>query len=158
MNIQNFCNINTAINVISRAKFNRINMEPRLPQHPNCDCYCSDVKTIQAGTVSRLGQDGPDYWLKHYGRLPYYYITKEAAETLGWKKGKNTIGGIAPTKMLGATLTKTESAFYPKKREGYGSNVMWIIMLGKEIVTVCIIPMMVMCFFPQIMAKVNFTM
>ncbi len=73
---------------------------PKLPQHFNCHCRYVDVEVMQAGTVSKLGENGPDYWLKHYGRLPDCYITKEEAIKLGWDNSKNTVAGKAPGKML----------------------------------------------------------
>lgn len=54
------------------------------------------------GTISNKGIQSPDVYLKAYGKLPDYYITKEEAkEKYGWVQGKNTISGKAPGKMIG---------------------------------------------------------
>ena len=38
-------------------------------------------------------------WLKEYGILPDYYITKqEAIEKYGWNSRRNTVAGKAPAK------------------------------------------------------------
>lgn len=74
----------------------------RLPAHPNCDCIYTEVKTLAVGTISKKGLESPDVYLKLYGHLPDYYITKEeAVKVYGWKRGKNTIAGKAPGKMIG---------------------------------------------------------
>ncbi|MEG1985878.1 MAG: hypothetical protein RR033_01870 [Clostridia bacterium] len=70
---------------------------------------------MQAGTVSQLGENDPDFWLKHYGRLPDYYITKEEAEALGWRIGKNTVEGKAPSKMIGGDVFKNKPPIFPEK-------------------------------------------
>ena len=62
----------------------------KLPAHPHCDCYYKNVKTKPLGSISNK-QPAPDVWLKMFGKLPDYYITKqEAVKTYGWEKGKNT--------------------------------------------------------------------
>ncbi|MBQ8444248.1 MAG: hypothetical protein IJX25_02735, partial [Clostridia bacterium] len=63
-----------------------------LPVHRNCDCYYKDLETMPLGTVSER-KPSPDIWLKLFGKLPDYYITKEEAMELGWRPGKNTIAG-----------------------------------------------------------------
>lgn len=73
--------------------------------HPNCHCYYRDVKKKRVGTISKLGFDGPDVWLKAYGTLPDYYITKwEAITKFGWNNSRNTIAGKAPGKMIGGDV------------------------------------------------------
>lgn len=42
------------------------------------------------GGATRDGENGADYWLTHYGRLPDYYISKQELYALGWKKWKGT--------------------------------------------------------------------
>ena len=58
-----------------------------LPKHPNCDCYYQDLQTKSVGSISDK-KLSPDVWLKLFGKLPDYYITKEEAENFGWRKGK----------------------------------------------------------------------
>ncbi len=86
-----------------------------LPKHPNCDCYYEDVKTMELGTISQK-QPSPDVWLKLYGKLPDYYITKEEAEEkYGWVQGKNTIAGKAPGKMIGGDPYDNKDNILPVK-------------------------------------------
>ena len=54
----------------------------RLPAHPNCDCIYTEVKTLAVGTISKRGLESPDVYLKLYGHLPDYYITKEEAKKI----------------------------------------------------------------------------
>lgn len=73
----------------------------RLPAHPNCDCIYTEVKTLAVGTISKKGLESPDVYLKLYGHLPDYYITKEEAiKNYGWNP-RRTMAGKAPGKMIG---------------------------------------------------------
>ena len=86
-----------------------------LPKHPNCDCDYQDVPIKPVGTISNRN-DAPDVWLKLFGKLPDYYITKQEAEEIyGWKKGKNTIAGKAPGKMIGGDIYNNEGHRLPEK-------------------------------------------
>lgn len=92
--------------------------EPKLPAHPRCDCYYKNVPVIAAGTVSELGDLAPDVYLKKYGRLPDYYITKEVAEQLyGWDNSKNLVSSKAPGKMIGGNLYKNKPPILPQKEK-----------------------------------------
>ncbi len=46
------------------------------------------------------GLDGADWWLKNYGKLPEYYLSKEEARKLGWKPQKGNLSWVAPGKMI----------------------------------------------------------
>lgn len=70
------------------------------PLHPNCRCSLNDVEAIDSGKATAKGNDGADYWLKHYGHLPSYYISSFQLEMLGWRKGDKP-SKFAPGKMLG---------------------------------------------------------
>lgn len=84
--------------------------------HPQCHCYYKDVKTKQLGTISNKGLDSPYVWLKLYGRLPDYYITKdEAKNNYGWDNSKNTLSGKAPGKMLGGDIYHNVPPILPEK-------------------------------------------
>lgn len=87
-----------------------------VPAHPHCDCYYEDVKTKKVGTVSELGINGPDGYLKMFGELPDYYITKdEAINKYGWDNSKNTIAGKAPGKMIGGDIYYNDKHILPEK-------------------------------------------
>ncbi len=85
----------------------------KLPKHPNCDCYYQDLETKQLGTISER-KPSPDVWLRLFGKLPDYYITKEDAEALGWRKGKN-LAAFAPGKMIGGEVYKNKKHILPEK-------------------------------------------
>jgi len=85
----------------------------RLPVHPNCDCFYTNVETKPLGSISQR-QPSPDVWLKNYGKLPDYYITKEEAEKLGWQKGKD-LSKFAPGKMIGGNVYNNKKHILPEK-------------------------------------------
>lgn len=86
---------------------------PELPVHPNCDCKKERIVRRAAGTISEKGVNGPDYFLKHFGRLPSYYITKAEAIALGWKPGKN-LSRYAPGKMIGGDVYENKDHYLPE--------------------------------------------
>ncbi len=88
--------------------------EVKLPAHPHCDCYYTNVETKAVGTISTR-QPAPDVWLKAFGELPDYYITKEEAEQLyGWTRGKD-LSKLAPGKMIGGDIYYNNKHILPEK-------------------------------------------
>ena len=84
--------------------------------HPLCECYYDDVEQKGVGSISNKGLKSPDIYLKAFGKLPNYYITKEEAkEKYGWIQGKNTIAGKAPGKMIGGDVYKNKERLLPEK-------------------------------------------
>ena len=84
--------------------------------HPFCECFYEDVEQKSVGSISNRGIQSPDVYLKAYGKLPDYYITKEEAkEKYGWIQGKNTISGKAPGKMIGGNIYKNKPPKLPQK-------------------------------------------
>lgn len=84
-----------------------------LPKHPNCDCFYQDLETMTLGTISEQ-KPSPDVWLKLFGKLPDYYITKEEAEELGWSRGKD-LSRFAPGKMIGGNVYNNNKDILPVK-------------------------------------------
>lgn len=82
--------------------------------HSNCHCFYTEVETKTVGSISKMGELAPDVYLKKYGRLPDYYITKEEAENLGWSKGKN-LAHFAPGKMIGGDIFDNRKHILPEK-------------------------------------------
>lgn len=72
----------------------------RPPVHPNCRCMMKRLEAIQAGMATKNYLNGADWFLKKYGRLPRYYITRDEAEKLGWKRKKGNLDKVAPGFML----------------------------------------------------------
>ena len=84
--------------------------------HPFCECFYDDVEQKSVGSISNKGLQAPDVYLKAFGKLPDYYITKEEAKKeYGWKQGKNTLAGKAPGKMIGGDLYFNIPPILPEK-------------------------------------------
>jgi len=84
--------------------------------HPDCHCFYEEVETKPVGSISKMGDLAPDVYLKKYGRLPDYYITKqEAKEKYGWDPSKNTMAGKAPGKMIGGDEYNNDPIILPEK-------------------------------------------
>lgn len=79
----------------------RETIRPKMPQHPFCRCFVKWLKAMTAGTATERGMNGADWWLKHYGRLPDYYIRKESAEKTGWKSKAGNLAEKLPGRMIG---------------------------------------------------------
>jgi len=56
--------------------------------HDNCRCAILPMEAIVPGGATKDGENGADYWLGNYGRLPNYYISDSEIRALGWKNGK----------------------------------------------------------------------
>ena len=73
---------------------------PEPPIHPNCRCRIKLLEMRLAGTATEAGIDGADWYLKVYGKLPSYYITKKEAEGLGYRSYLGNLAQVAPNRML----------------------------------------------------------
>lgn len=62
--------------------------EPEPPLHNNCRCAILPLDAIGPGGATKDGENGADFWLAVFGRLPDYYISDFDLRALGWKKGK----------------------------------------------------------------------
>ena len=51
-------------------------------------CEIEVMKSVIAGFGTKDGINGADWWLKHNGKLPDYYISREDLYALGYKWGK----------------------------------------------------------------------
>ena len=88
----------------------RIDQEP--PIHPYCRCQIIELEAIKAGNATDKGTDGADYWLKHYGKLPDYYISPNQLSTLGWRYGDRP-SKYAPGKMVGGMRYQNRNNHLP---------------------------------------------
>ena len=88
-----------------------------VPVHPNCKCVIEALLGVMAGTVTDDGESGADVYLAEYGRLPEYYITKEEAESAGWKRNRGNLADVAPGKTIGGNIYKNRDHRLPE-REG----------------------------------------
>ena len=62
--------------------------------------------------ATKNGANGADWYLKYYGRLPDYYISKEDLDTLGWSDGDRP-SQFAPRKMLTKGIYKNKNGTLP---------------------------------------------
>lgn len=70
------------------------------------------AKSIIAGNATKDGENGADFWIKYYGKLPDYYISSEELELLGWKWGKSP-RKFAPGKMITKGIYKNKDKHLP---------------------------------------------
>ena len=83
------------------------------PIHPNCRCEIKLMRAVVAGYGTKSGQNGADYWMKHFEDLPEYYITRDELLSLGWKKGKPP-AKFAPGKMATMGIYKNRNGHLPQ--------------------------------------------
>lgn len=86
---------------------------PAPPLHLNCRCVIERLTTLLAGTATDDGTNGADWYLKNYGKLPDYYITKKMAERLGYKSYLGNLSRVAPNKMLFKGIYQNKNRHLP---------------------------------------------
>ncbi len=84
---------------------------PRIGVHHNCKCMYVPMRTKIIGTATDIGNDGADMHLTFYDKLPDYYVTKEEAKRLGWKK---KLSKDLPGKMIGGDPYKNDDGKLPQ--------------------------------------------
>lgn len=84
-----------------------------IPVHLYCRCEIVPMKAIVAGNATKDGENGADYWLAYYGKLPDYYISKDELFNLGWGNGK-VPAKFAPGKMLGGDIYYDKEGHLPE--------------------------------------------
>jgi len=96
-------------------KIFEISNKPEIPIHPSCRCYYLPLQAVNIGEATKLGEEGADYYLKHYRKLPDYYITKKEAKKLGWRSYKGNLDQVAPGKMIGGDIYYNKPPYLPEK-------------------------------------------
>ena len=86
--------------------------DPAPPLHPNCRCEIEVMKSVIAGFGTKDGINGADWWLKHYGKLPDYYITMDELYAMGYDWGKAP-RKFAPGKMVAEGIYRNEDDYLP---------------------------------------------
>jgi len=82
------------------------------PLHENCRCAILPMEAITPGGATKDGENGADYWLITFGKLPDYYISKEELFALGWKDGKS-VASKAPGKMVFGGVYENDDGHLP---------------------------------------------
>lgn len=77
-----------------------------IPEEPRLE-----AKT--AGTATKIGLRGADWWLKTFRQLPGYYITEDEATKLGWIPILANLASVAPGKMLTKGVYKNRDKRLP---------------------------------------------
>ncbi len=67
----------------------------------------------RVGAATNLGNDGADYWIFYYRKLPDNYITKAQAMELGWKATLGNLDEVAPGKMIGGDIFANRNGKLP---------------------------------------------
>ena len=87
-------------------------VEPEPPLHINCRCDIIPMESIEAGNATKNEENGADYWLKHFGKLPEYYISEEDALNYGWRKGKSPVKYV-PGRMISGGIYYNSNGHLP---------------------------------------------
>lgn len=77
-----------------------------IPEEPRLE-----AKT--AGTATKIGLRGADWWLKTFRQLHGYYITEDEATKLGWIPILANLASVAPGKMLTKGVYKNRDKRLP---------------------------------------------
>ena len=88
-----------------------IPVEP--PLHEWCRCRIEPLIAVFPGYATMNGEDGADFWLSYYGKLPDYYITKAEAKERGWKAFAGNLHEVAPDKMIGGDIYENRNGHLP---------------------------------------------
>lgn len=77
---------------------------PLLPEHDRCVCFLEWLRKLSIGNATNFGQNGADYYLYYFGKLPDYYISKDKAYEMGWRPIFGNLNKVAPGKMIGGDV------------------------------------------------------
>lgn len=88
-------------------------VDPEPPVHLNCRCEIKTMESVIAGYGTKDGIKGADWWLKHYGKLPDYYISWDDLYSLGYKRGKSP-RKFAPEMMIDGGIYDNENGHLPE--------------------------------------------
>jgi hypothetical protein len=83
------------------------------PLHDRCRCRIEQLVAVFPGYATRNGLEGADYWLKYFGKLPEYYLTKQEAKINGWRPAIGNLDEAAPGKMIGGDVYKNRNEHLP---------------------------------------------
>lgn len=99
-----------------------------IKSHLHCRCYLTPLVAIEVGYATKDGNNGVDYYLYFQRSLPDYYITKDQAEKLGWKRKQGNLSDVAPGKMIGGVPYKNKNGKLPMSngRAWYEADINYI--------------------------------
>ena len=82
------------------------------PLHENCRCAILPMDAISPGGATKDGENGADYWLINFGKLPDYYISESDLRALDWDNGKAP-RKFAPGRMLFGGVYQNKNGHLP---------------------------------------------
>ena len=85
----------------------------KVNEHQNCECEYVSMRTKQVGAATDLGMEGADVYLAYFGRLPDYYVDKQAAYDAGWQIKSKKLSSVLPGKMIGGDIFANNSLKLP---------------------------------------------
>ena len=88
-----------------------VNIEP--PLHNRCRCKIEWLEAKKAGTASKFGLRGADWWLKTFSHLPNHYISEKEARLRGWSPILANLDIVAPGKMIKKGVFKNRNKHLP---------------------------------------------
>lgn len=83
------------------------------PLHSLCRCKLVQMEAKRAGTATKSGLSGADWWVKKFGHLPNYYISREEAEKVGWISALGNLRRVVPGKMLAGGIFENRKQQLP---------------------------------------------
>lgn len=103
------------------------NTSDELPEHDGCRCYIIEVGTVIRGKATLNGNNGADFTLLNYHKLPEYYISFDEIRALGWKKGCSP-SDFAPDKIIAKGIYNNRNNHLPSspKRVWYEADINYI--------------------------------
>lgn len=98
--------------IFSISILNALKARP-VGKHPRGRCIYVPMRTRAVGTATNQGENGADFHLYYYHKLPDYYINKSTAFLHGWKAGKRDLNKLLPGKMIGGDIYDNENSKLP---------------------------------------------
>ena len=86
---------------------------PAPPIHPRCRCIIDWMIALLAGTATKNGYAGADWYLKVLGKLPDYYISYFDALNSGWNPKAGDLAVHCPNKMICSGIYHNKNGHLP---------------------------------------------
>lgn len=91
----------------------RETIRPRQPLHMFCRCRVKWLSALPAGTATKWGKAGADWYLRNYGCLPSYYVSAKEAKSKGWNPKKGNFDKLFSRSMLEGGIYNNRNAHLP---------------------------------------------
>ena len=81
--------------------------------HPFCRCKIVTMDSIKAGTATKNGLDGVDWWIKYDNKLPNYYVDYNDALKKGWIPNQGNLAEVMPNTMICGGIYRNKNGHLP---------------------------------------------